>query len=48
MSKVVDIATLTGSCMVALGLHVAGLFSPSDGLRSDLQAASAAAGAMQL
>ena len=31
-AAVVDIATLTGACVVALGHHHAGLFSPSDAL----------------
>lgn len=33
----VDIATLTGACMVALGLEVAGLFSDDDTLAADIQ-----------
>jgi leucyl aminopeptidase len=41
---IVDFATLTGACVVALGHDGAGLFSPSDGLCSDLLAAAAAAG----
>lgn len=37
---VVDIATLTGACVIALGAHYSGLFSPDD----ELAAAIAAAG----
>ena len=40
-AAVVDIATLTGSCVVALGTCAAGLFSNSDVLRDALLAASA-------
>lgn len=39
-SAVVDIATLTGACVVALGHAAAGLFSTSDGLRDKLLAAA--------
>ncbi|NDY92171.1 leucyl aminopeptidase [Ideonella livida] len=38
---VIDIATLTGACVVALGHQHAGLFSPDDGLAGQLLAASA-------
>jgi len=38
-AAVVDIATLTGACVVALGHHHAGLFSPSDALADRLAAA---------
>lgn len=37
---VVDIATLTGACVIALGNHHAGLFSPDDALADELLAAS--------
>ena len=37
---VVDIATLTGACVVALGHHNSGLFSPDDALAAELLAAS--------
>lgn len=40
--RVVDVATLTGACMVALGTGVAGLFSPDDALAEELRAAGAA------
>ena len=33
---VIDIATLTGACVVALGKVVSGLFSPDDNLANDL------------
>jgi len=36
---VVDIATLTGACVVALGHHRSGLFSPDDALAAELLAA---------
>jgi leucyl aminopeptidase len=36
---VVDVATLTGACVVALGGHFCGLFSPDDGLAAELAAA---------
>ncbi|KAI9906260.1 hypothetical protein PsorP6_003365 [Peronosclerospora sorghi] len=35
--KIIDVATLTGACMVALGEHCAGLFSNSDDLANKLQ-----------
>jgi leucyl aminopeptidase len=40
---VVDIATLTGACVVALGHHRSGLFSPDDALAAELLAAGEAA-----
>ena len=42
-SAVIDIATLTGACVVALGSVNTGLFSPDDALAADLQAAGRAA-----
>jgi len=36
---VVDIATLTGACMIALGGHRSGLFSPDDALAAELLSA---------
>ena len=36
---VVDIATLTGACVIALGAHCSGLFSSDEGLAQDLDAA---------
>ena len=41
---IVDIATLTGACMVALGTHKAGLMGNDDRLIKDLQAACEASG----
>ena len=38
--RVLDLATLTGACIVALGLKVAGLFSNNDAFSKDLTAAS--------
>jgi leucyl aminopeptidase len=38
-SAVVDIATLTGACVVALGAVRSGMFSPNDALASSLAAA---------
>jgi leucyl aminopeptidase len=40
---VVDIATLTGACVIALGHHRSGLFSPDDALAAQLQQAGDAA-----
>lgn len=42
-SAVVDIATLTGACVVALGHHPSGLFSNNDALVAELLAAGEAA-----
>jgi leucyl aminopeptidase len=41
---VIDIATLTGACVIALGAHAAGLLSNDDKLAGDLLAAGEAAG----
>ena len=41
---VVDIATLTGACVVALGHHASGLMSPDDALADELLAAGERAG----
>jgi leucyl aminopeptidase len=41
---IIDIATLTGACMVALGEDVAGVFSNSDELHQELKNASVEAG----
>ena len=38
-AAVVDIATLTGACVIALGHHRSGLFSPDDTLATELQQA---------
>jgi leucyl aminopeptidase len=42
-AAVVDIATLTGACVIALGHHRSGLFSPDDALAAELAAAGDAA-----
>jgi len=39
----VDVATLTGACVIALGHHHTGLFSSDDGVADKLLAASRAA-----
>ncbi|KAL4431101.1 hypothetical protein ABPG75_006357 [Micractinium tetrahymenae] len=41
---IVDIATLTGACMIALGDSVAGLFTPSDDMAAALSSAAKEAG----
>ncbi|HSV69178.1 MAG TPA: leucyl aminopeptidase [Methylibium sp.] len=41
-AAVIDIATLTGACVIALGAHRSGLFSPDDKLAEALLAAGAA------
>jgi leucyl aminopeptidase len=41
-AAVIDIATLTGACVIALGAHRSGLFSPDDQLAEALLAAGAA------
>ncbi|MEM7083631.1 MAG: leucyl aminopeptidase [Pseudomonadota bacterium] len=33
---IIDVATLTGACVIALGEHFSGLMSPNDGLANDL------------
>jgi leucyl aminopeptidase len=43
-THLVDVATLTGACMVALGRHVSGLFGSSDGWVDVVRAAAARAG----
>ena len=40
---VVDVATLTGACVIALGHHRSGLFTADDALAADLSAAGQAA-----
>src|SRR5690606_41683989 len=35
-AAVVDVATLTGACVIALAHHHSGLFSPNDALAADL------------
>ncbi len=41
---IVDLATLTGACVIALGEEIAGLWSPADGLADALLAAGSAGG----
>jgi leucyl aminopeptidase len=41
---VIDLATLTGACVIALGEEIAGLWSNTDGLAAALEAAGDAAG----
>ncbi|MDQ2733677.1 MAG: leucyl aminopeptidase [Pseudomonadota bacterium] len=40
---VVDVATLTGACVIALGHHNSGLFTADDGIAAEMAAASRAA-----
>ncbi|MBE9179080.1 leucyl aminopeptidase [Oculatella sp. LEGE 06141] len=44
VDAIVDLATLTGACIVALGDDVAGLFTPDDTIAAQLQQAAEAAG----
>ncbi|MBR8834146.1 MAG: leucyl aminopeptidase [Stigonema ocellatum SAG 48.90 = DSM 106950] len=44
VEAIVDLATLTGACVIALGDEIAGLFSPDDALASQLEKAGEAAG----
>ncbi|KAK9947341.1 hypothetical protein M0R45_002972 [Rubus argutus] len=44
VDKVVDLATLTGACIVALGPSIAGVFTPSDDLAKEVFAASEISG----
>ena len=41
---VIDLATLTGACVVALGKHTAGLFTPDDALATEIMRAGEQAG----
>jgi leucyl aminopeptidase len=41
-AAVIDIATLTGACVIALGHHRSGLFSPDDALAGELERAGQA------
>jgi leucyl aminopeptidase len=41
---IIDVATLTGACIVALGKHKAGLMSNNDRLRADLEKAAQMSG----
>ncbi|KAH7855494.1 hypothetical protein Vadar_025540 [Vaccinium darrowii] len=44
VEKIVDLATLTGACIVALGPSVAGIFTPSDDLAKEVLEASEISG----
>jgi leucyl aminopeptidase len=44
VEAIVDLATLTGACVVALGEDIAGLFTPNNELASELEKASESAG----
>lgn len=44
VQKVVDLATLTGACIVALGPSIAGIFTPSDEMAKEVVAASEVSG----
>ncbi|MCY7322924.1 MAG: leucyl aminopeptidase [Phormidesmis sp. CAN_BIN36] len=44
VEAIVDLATLTGACVVALGDEIAGLWSPDDAVANQLQHASEKAG----
>ncbi|KAL0451509.1 UNVERIFIED_CONTAM: Leucine aminopeptidase 2, chloroplastic [Sesamum latifolium] len=44
VEKIVDLATLTGACIVALGPSIAGIFTPSDDLAKEVFGASEASG----
>ncbi|CAK9315079.1 unnamed protein product [Citrullus colocynthis] len=44
VDKVIDLATLTGACIVALGPSIAGVFTPSDDLAKEVLAASETSG----
>ncbi|PKN57655.1 MAG: leucyl aminopeptidase [Deltaproteobacteria bacterium HGW-Deltaproteobacteria-14] len=44
VGRIVDLATLTGACMVALGPHTAGLMGNDDGFRDKVAGAAARAG----
>ncbi len=44
VGKIIDLATLTGACLVALGTDIAGLMTNNDQLAADVKAAAAACG----
>jgi leucyl aminopeptidase len=44
VDAIVDLATLTGACVVALGEDIAGLFTPDDAVASQLQTAADSTG----
>ena len=44
VDAIVDLATLTGACVIALGDEIAGLFTPDDALAKQLETAAESAG----
>ncbi len=44
VGKIIDLATLTGACLVALGTDIAGLMTNDEELAADVKAAAAACG----
>ncbi|KAB8319661.1 leucyl aminopeptidase [Tolypothrix campylonemoides VB511288] len=44
VDAIIDLATLTGACVIALGDDIAGLFSPDDALAKEVEKASVASG----
>ncbi|CAI0427529.1 unnamed protein product, partial [Linum tenue] len=44
VDKIIDLATLTGACVVALGPSIAGVFTPSDDLAKEVSTAAEASG----
>ncbi|MEA5617627.1 leucyl aminopeptidase [Cronbergia sp. UHCC 0137] len=44
VDAIIDLATLTGACVIALGEDIAGLFTPDDAIASQLQTASETCG----
>ncbi len=44
VGRIIDLATLTGACLVALGTDIAGLMTNNDQLAADVKAAAAACG----
>ncbi|XP_057428792.1 leucine aminopeptidase 1-like [Lotus japonicus] len=44
VEKIIDLATLTGACIIALGPSIAGVFTPSDELAKEVIEASEASG----
>ncbi|KAJ9141188.1 hypothetical protein P3X46_031756 [Hevea brasiliensis] len=44
VEKIVDLATLTGACVVALGPSIAGVFTPSDALAKEVLTAAEVSG----
>lgn len=44
VNKIVDLATLTGACIVALGNEIAGMYTPNDDMAEEISKASEATG----